>query len=77
MYLPSVRYVVGEGGEELCARSYGVRVYFERCGLRLDGVKDLPFLDGMYMVRVGLEGFRVLGGRFGWFGVREDMVFID
>lgn len=52
-------------------------MYFDKIEMRLSDVKDLGYGEGLYMLRIMLEGYRMLVARFGWFRVVEDMVFFS
>jgi hypothetical protein len=45
--------------------------------MRLQEINDIPFNDNMYMMRICLEGFKLLTEHFGVFKISEDMVFIN
>jgi hypothetical protein len=45
--------------------------------MKLKEINDIPFRDAMYMMRICLEGFKLLMDHFGSFRVTEDMVFIN
>jgi hypothetical protein len=76
-YLPPIRAFLDTSTHELCSRSYSASIYFDRVEMSLQQIKDVPFHDAMFMLRICLEGFQRLMEHFHPFRVTEDMVFIN
>jgi hypothetical protein len=76
-YILPIRAFINTSTVELCSHSYSASIYFDKVEMKLQEINDIPFRDAMYMMRICLEGFKLLMEHFGAFAVTEDVVFIN
>ena len=61
----------------MCTNMWKGLLYVDKVDIRLKEIRDIPFVDQLYLIEACLQGFKVLYEQVGYFDIVEEMIFVN